>query len=111
MRRIASLLVAIAVIGVLLGLWRDWPVASGLLIACAFFGIAPAMLARNKLANLQSRREALSIEDRVALFLSLALFTVPIQLYVLLQFVTYRAGWEPGPLGRIIYRWWWTVSR
>jgi hypothetical protein len=39
-----------------------------------------------------------------------ALFTAPIQLYVVSQFIAYRGGWEPGPVCRIIYRRWLTIS-
>jgi hypothetical protein len=56
------------------------------------------------------RGESVGLEDRIALFLSVALFAVPIQFYVLSQFNAYRDGWEPVPVCRIIYRWWLVIS-
>ena len=109
-RRISTLLVLVAAIGLSLGLVRTWPTACRWFIVLVVLGAVPALFAGKMIAGMRDRGELVRIEDRMALFLSLALFTVPLQLYVFSQFVTYRAGWEPGPIGRLIYRWWLTVT-
>jgi hypothetical protein len=109
-RRLSGLVALIGVIGLLLGLLRAWPAAYNVLIALAVFGSPAALLARKTIAGMRRRGEAIRIEDCVALFLSLSLFTVPIQLFIFSQLLTYRGGWVPGPVGRIIYRWWLTVA-
>jgi hypothetical protein len=109
-RRISILLVLIGLIGLSLGLFRAWPGIYNWLIAIAVFGAPSALLARKTVGVMQDRGETVRIEDCVALFLSLSLFTVPIQLFIFSQLLTYRGGWAPGPVGRIIYRWWLTVA-
>jgi hypothetical protein len=105
-RRLSGLVALIGVIGLL----GAWPAAYSVLIALAVFGSPAALLARNTIAGMRRRREAIRIEDCVARFLSLSLFTVPIQLFIFSQLLTYRGGWAPGPVGRIIYRWWLTIA-
>ena len=92
------------------GLFRASPGACDWLLVLIVLAAPSAILARNRLADMPDRGQAVRFEDRIALFLSVALFTVPIQFYVLSQFISYRDGWEPGPMCRLIYRWWLTIS-
>ena len=109
-RHINSLLALIGVACLSLSVFRTWPVAIYWSIALAVFAAPTVLLARMKIAETRDRGELVPVEDRLALFLSLSLFTVPTQLYVFSQFVFYRDGWELGPIGWLIYRWWLTIS-
>jgi hypothetical protein len=91
-------------------LFRASQGACDLLLVLVVLVDPSAILARNRLADMPDRGESVGLEDRSALFLGVALFAVPIQFYVLSQFIAYRDGWEPGPVCRIIYRWWLVIS-
>jgi hypothetical protein len=109
--RISTFMALIAAIGLGFGLYRASPGACDWLLVLIVLAAPSAILARNRLADLPDRGESIRLEDRIALFLSVALFTVPIQLYISSQFISYGDGWEPGPVCRTIYRWWLTISK
>jgi hypothetical protein len=109
-RRISTFMALIATIGLGFGLYRASPVACYWLLTLVILAAPSAILARNRLAELPDRGESVRLEDRVALLLSMALFTVPIQMYVLSQFVFYRDGWELGPVSWFLCRWWLVIA-
>jgi hypothetical protein len=86
-RRISTFMVLIAMIGLGCGLFRASPGACDWLLAFVVLAAPSALLARNRLANMPGRGESFRLEDRIALFLSVALFTIPIQFYVLTDVV------------------------
>jgi hypothetical protein len=76
--RLRTLMLAIGGIGLWLGLARAHPDANAWLILSACFAGPPAYLVRRRLAQMKVEGESLSFDDRIALFLCLSLFTVPI---------------------------------
>jgi len=100
----------IATIGLGCGLSRASPGACDWLLAFVVMAAPSAVLARYRLADMPDRGESVRLEDRIALFLSVALFIILIQFYVLSEFISYRDGWEPGPACRFLYRWWLTLT-
>jgi hypothetical protein len=82
--RLRTLMIAIEGIGLWLGLALAYPEVGAWLILLAIIAVPPAYLARRRLAQMKVQGESLSLEDRIALFLCMSLFTVPIVFLLLL---------------------------
>jgi hypothetical protein len=78
LRRTSTLMAAVAAIGLWLGLTRTYPEANVWLLLLALFAGPPAYFARRKVLQYEAQGEPLQLEDRIALFLCLSLFTIPI---------------------------------
>jgi hypothetical protein len=83
-RRISFLLAVIGMIGLVLGLARTCPEAIGFGVMAAVFAVPPALLARRIVRSLVAHGEAMPASDRLAAFLCMALFTVPLQMILLI---------------------------
>jgi hypothetical protein len=75
------------------GFWlaRADPEAIALLIVSIFFAVLPGRIVRRRVAEMKAQGESLSFGDRIAFFLCLSLFTVPIG-FVLALIVLVRSG-------------------
>jgi hypothetical protein len=82
MRQTRILVSLIAAVGFWLALARALPEVNAWAVIIVFFAALPAYLARKKVASMIAQGEHVSSEDRLAVFLSISLFTVPIQLYL-----------------------------
>jgi hypothetical protein len=78
-KRISSLMVAVAIIGAAVGLMRAYPIT----ILIALFAVPPACLASRVVKSLVAQGEQVTVADRVAAFVCLTLFTVPIEIVLL----------------------------
>jgi hypothetical protein len=89
-RSIGFLQVVIAIVALVLGLGSTVPEAIPALIAgsilVAYFAAPAALMARRIVVSLEAQAQPLSAADRLAAFLCVSLFTVPISLAGLVYF-------------------------
>jgi hypothetical protein len=82
--RVRTLMIAIGGIGLCLGLACAYPEAIALLILLGSFAAPAAYLARRRSAQMKAQGESLSLDDRIALFLCMSIFTAPFVVLFLL---------------------------